>query len=121
MEDMIAYCGLTCHTCLIYLATRQEDKNVQASMRAEIVRLCDEQYGMSYTLQDITDCDGCRVDGARLFSACKNCPIRDCASGKGLENCAYCDEYACARLEAFFDTDASARSRLEAIRSQRTA
>jgi hypothetical protein len=117
MTEIVAYCGLTCQTCPIYLATRQENKEEQARMRAEIVRLCKEQYGMNYELEDITDCDGCRTEGERLFSACRNCPIRKCARGKELENCAYCAEFACGKLEAFFSTDPTARIRLEAIRS----
>jgi hypothetical protein len=114
---MIAYCGLSCQTCPIYLATRQEDKTEQASMRVEIARLCREQYGMDYALEDISDCDGCQTDGDRLFSQCKNCFIRNCVRGKQLENCAYCPEYACRKLEAFFPTDPTAKTRLDAIRA----
>jgi len=53
MTEIVAYCGLTCQTCPIYLATRQENKEEQARMRAEIVQLCKEQYGMNYELEDI--------------------------------------------------------------------
>jgi hypothetical protein len=95
MAEIIAYCGLACHTCPIYLATRQENKDEQRRMRAEISRLLKEQYGMNYQPEEITDCDGCRTDGVRLFSGCMNCLIRKCAREKGLENCAYCTEYAC--------------------------
>jgi hypothetical protein len=116
MTEILAYCGLICSTCPIYLATRQADKDEQIKMRGEIARLCREQYRMDYAPEDITDCDGCPVDGARLFSACTNCSIRKCAWEKGLVNCAYCVEYACERLEAFFATDPSARTRLDAIR-----
>jgi hypothetical protein len=98
------------------LATRQENKEEQARMRAEIVQLCKEHYGMDYELEDITDCDGCQTEGERLFSACQNCPMRKCAREKELENCAYCLEYPCGKLEAFFRTDPAARRRLDAIR-----
>ena len=114
----MAYCGLTCSTCPIYLATRQEDPGEQARMRDEILRLCQEQYGLSYTFEDITDCDGCHSEGKRLFSACQACPIRNCAREKKLENCAVCPEYACEKLESFFVSEPDARSRLEAIRSK---
>ena len=114
---MIAYCGLSCQTCPIYLATRQEDKEEQARMRVEIVRLCKEQYGMGLKLEDISDCDGCQSDGERLFSQCKNCLIRQCAREKKLENCAYCAEYPCGNLETFFRTEPIAKARLDAIRT----
>ena len=117
MTEMVAYCGLTCQTCPILLATRQENREEQARMRAEIARLCKEHYGMDYTPEDITDCDGCRTEGGRLFSASTNCAIRKCAREKGLENCAYCPEYACSKLEAFFRTETAARTRLDKIRS----
>jgi hypothetical protein len=117
MTELVAYCGLTCQTCPIYLATRQENKEEQARMRAEIVQLCKEHYGLKYELDDITDCDGCRTEGGRLLSACKKCPVRKCAKQKGLENCAYCTEYACVQLEAFFGTEPTARVRLDEIRS----
>ncbi len=48
MTGMIVYCGLSCQTCPIYLATRQENKEEQTRMRVEIAQLCKEQYGMDY-------------------------------------------------------------------------
>ena len=116
MGEVIAYCGLACQTCPIYLATREEDEGAQERMRAEIAQLCREQYGMAYGPEDITDCDGCWTDGGRLFSACKDCGIRNCARQRGLESCAFCDEYICERLEAFFASEPSARTRLDEIR-----
>jgi len=116
MTEMVAYCGLTCQTCPIYLATRQENKEEKIRMRSEIVKLCKEHYGINYKLEDITDCDGCRTEGGRLFSACEKCSIRKCAREKELENCAYCAEYACERLETFFGTDPATKTRLDDIR-----
>ena len=116
MTELIAYCGLTCQACPIYLATRQENAEEQASMRAEIARLCRQNYGMDYASADITDCDGCRTEGGRLFSGCSKCPVRNCAREKGLENCAYCAEYACEQLEKHFKSDPTAKTRLDEIR-----
>jgi len=115
-QGMLAYCGLNCQTCPIYLATRQEDLVEQSRMRAEIARLCKEHYGLDYAMKDITDCDGCHTEGMPLFSACQNCPIRNCAREKQLENCAVCPDYACEKLERFFVSEPSVRKRLEAIR-----
>jgi len=86
-------------------------------MRAEIVKQCQEHYGTTYKLNDITDCDGCKTEGKRLFSSSRNCLIRKCARKKRLENCASCALYACDKLDAFFKTDPAARKRLDAIRS----
>lgn len=116
MTAIIAYCGLTCQTCPIYLATRQENKEEQSRMKDEIIKLCKDHYGINYNLEDITDCGGCQTEGERLFSSSKNCPIRKCARERELENCAYCTEYACGKLEAFFKTNPTAKARLDAVR-----
>jgi hypothetical protein len=116
MTEILAYCGLTCQRCPIYLATRQENKEVQASIRAEVVNQCKEHYGIQYQHEDITDCDGCRTDGDRLFSASRNCPIRTCARKRKLENCAHCTDYICEKLETFFKKEADAKTRLDSIR-----
>ncbi len=112
---MLAYCGLVCDTCPIYLATRTANKEEQARMRVEIARLCKEQYGMNSEPADITDCDGCHTVQGRLFSACQSCAIRNCAKQKRFENCAYCSEYACENLEAFFAKEPAAKTRLDEI------
>ncbi len=119
MSEQVSYCGLICRTCPISLATREKDRKEQVRMRAEIARQCNEHYGTSYTSEDITDCDGCRAEGGRLFSPSQNCAIRICAKQKGIENCAHCDEYACGKLEEFFAKDPSAKKRLDEIRSNR--
>ena len=117
MEEILAYCGLTCHGCPIYLTTREENGEKKEKMRAEIARICKEQYGVEYKPEDITDCDGCRTEGGRLFSGSKKCQIRKCASQKGVENCAHCNEYACEKLKEFFATEPDARERLDEIRN----
>ncbi len=115
MSGMMAYCGLECQACPIHVATRVENKGKQARLRAKIAQLAKEQYGMPYEPEDITDCDGCRAEG-RLFSGCIHCPIRNCAKPKGIENCAYCADYACEKLAAFFDRDPAAKMRLDEIK-----
>lgn len=116
MNEAMAYCGLICKTCPIYLVTREKNKVEQDRMRDEIVRICKEKYGLAYKREDITECDGCRTEGGRLFLACPTCFIRNCAKQKGLENCAYCREYACESLKALFATEPAARTRLDEMR-----
>ncbi|HYK89715.1 MAG TPA: DUF3795 domain-containing protein [Acidobacteriota bacterium] len=116
MSGLIAYCGLNCRTCQIYLATRVSDKEQQIRMKTDIARLCREHYGLEYEPEDITDCDGC-AQGGRLFSGCSVCLIRKCAVEKSVENCAYCDEYVCANLAAHFSSEPTAKTRLDEIRS----
>ncbi|KPL23830.1 MAG: hypothetical protein AMJ75_05245 [Phycisphaerae bacterium SM1_79] len=116
MDEKMAYCGLTCHTCPIYLATREKDEEKKYKMRVEIAEQVKKRYGQECKPEDVTDCDGCKTEGGRLLSGSKKCQIRKCASQKGVENCAHCDKYACEKLEKFFTTDPEARKRLDVIK-----
>jgi hypothetical protein len=117
MDEVISYCGLICHSCPIYLATREQDAKKKHEMRVEIARQIKKHYGQDCKPEDVNDCDGCKKEGARLFSGSTKCQIRMCARQKSLENCAHCDEYACEKLEKLFVTDIEAKSRLDVIRS----
>lgn len=117
MDEMISCCGLDCRGCAIYLATREKNDEKRHKMRVEIAQQIKEHYGEEYKPEDVTDCDGCRTEGGRLFSGSKNCHMRKCAGQKHIENCAYCDEYSCQKLEELFATDPQARKRLDKIRS----
>jgi len=117
MDEAVSYCGLVCRSCPIYLATREQDPKKKCQMRAEIARKINDLYKEDLKADDVTDCDGCKAESGRLFSPSKKCQIRSCAGKKGIENCAHCSQYACARLEKLFATDAGARERLDAIRS----
>ena len=116
MDGQIAYCGLLCEGCAIYLATREEDDGKRHEMRVDVAQQIKKLYGQECTAEDVTDCDGCK-SGARLFSGCERCEIRKCARQKGFENCAHCSEYACDKLEGLFATDPEAKKRLDKIRS----
>jgi len=118
MDETIVYCGLVCEGCGIYLATREKDPDKQKKMRIEIVRILKEEFGQEERPEDITDCDGCKMENGRLFSGCKNCEIRKCAREKSIENCAHCNEYACERLDRFFTTYPEAKLRLDVVRSE---
>jgi hypothetical protein len=117
MGENLAYCGLICQTCQIYLATREPDKEKQYKMRVDIAKEIKKYYGEETKPEDVRDCDGCKTEGGRLF--CNNdCSMRVCAIEKGIESCAYCDDYPCQDLEKLFTTDPGARERLDKIRSK---
>lgn len=110
---MIAYCGLSCDTCSIHLATLEQDPSRQQAMRESIAKICSEKYGMNLQAAEVNDCDGCRATAGRLFSGCLTCKVRECASRKKIINCAYCNDYACTDLKAIFKLDPEAQARLE--------
>ncbi len=119
MATMIAYCGLTCDTCPIHLATFEQDKSRQRALRESIAEQCSKLYGMNLQPEDITDCDGCRANTGRIFSGCLNCDIRKCASKKNIVSCVFCNDYACETLEKHFSLDPDAKIRLEEIRQKK--
>jgi hypothetical protein len=118
MEKMIAFCGLACDSCPILLATLEKDIDRQTRMRIGIAEQISKIYGTTPKPEIISDCDGCKKINARLFTGCTGCQIRKCAIEKNLENCAYCSDFACDKLERHYVYDPGSRSRLEEIRKQ---
>ena len=107
MEKMLGRCGYRCDLC----AARSDDPAV----RQKLVQGWRKYLGhQMYTAQNVR-CDGCMNDG-RL--ADKNCPIRPCAIQKGVENCAYCDEFPCEKLEEFICSRQGFLARLGKIPEQ---
>jgi len=115
---MSAYCGLACDSCPIHLATLEPDRLKQLAMRADVVRICAEKYGMRLEIHDVSDCDGCRA-GGRTFSGCERCEIRKCAVSRHVDSCAFCTDYACDKLQGHFKSDPESRVRLDARRTNR--
>lgn len=119
LNEMIGFCGLDCSACPIHLAAFEKNEDKKQLVRIDMARAILEHYGLNVSPADITDCDGCRSESGRIFSRCSTCEIRKCATGKNLESCAFCSEYACTKLSKFFAADEGARTRLELIRRSR--
>ncbi|MCK4527151.1 DUF3795 domain-containing protein [candidate division WOR-3 bacterium] len=113
MDEMIAFCGLTCSKCPALLATQKDDNNE----RKKVAEFWSKEFNQEIKVEDI-NCDGCLVENGRLFNYCKICKIRKCGLEKGVENCAYCNDYACEELNKFFDMAPEAKQNLEEIRKQ---
>lgn len=76
---MIAFCGLNCHECGAFLATKENDDKKRAKVAQEWSKL----FKIEIKPEDI-NCDGCLSDGGRLFNYCKVCEIRKCGKEKGV-------------------------------------
>jgi hypothetical protein len=88
MEKMIGYCGYNCHLC----AARSDDP----ALRQRMVDGWRKFFGHQHYTAENVRCDGCLSDG-RL--ADKSCKARPCAREKGVESCAYCDEFPCDKVK----------------------
>ena len=112
MQEMIAYCGLVCTGCPVFLATQSNDDEARKKV---VEQWSSEQYPLK--VEDI-NCDGCSSAGQRHIKFCSECEVRACGIEKKVDNCAYCDDFACDKLEKLWGMISSkeARGRLEEIR-----
>ncbi|HYE11292.1 MAG TPA: DUF3795 domain-containing protein [Patescibacteria group bacterium] len=97
MERIIAYCGLICNECPVFLATRENDLQKK-------VELANQYTSDTYQVipADI-NCSGCTSSCSQAFKFCLECDIRLCGIEKEISNCAYCSEYPCSKLEKPFE------------------
>ncbi|MFN2234859.1 MAG: DUF3795 domain-containing protein [Anaerolineales bacterium] len=116
----LAYCGLNCAECPVFIATITNDTELKQRTADEWGKNYSEYIGKKELTVEDMNCHGCQsVDGIR-FVGCENCPIRKCSSGKNLTTCADCTEYTiCAMLNGFFTTASQAKENLERIRAQK--
>lgn len=112
LKEMIAVCGLDCSKCGAFLATKENNDQKRAEVAQEWSRL----FKGEIKPEDI-NCDGCHSDGGRLLNYCKVCEIRECGKEKGLENCGYCGEYPCHKLDFIFSSAPDAKNRPDKINS----
>ena len=94
---MQAYCGLVCTECGAYIAKRTNDDN----LRKKTANLWSAP-GFPVTADEI-NCDGCKAVEGILFKHCEMCEVKSCASSKGIETCAHCNDYPCSKLLALWD------------------
>lgn len=111
MEKMIAYCGITCTDCGAFIATQNDDD----AKRKEVAEQWAKQFNVDIKPEDI-NCDGCLTDTGKVFNYCNICEVRKCGVERGVVNCAYCDDYACDKLEKFFQMAPMFRAVLDEIR-----
>jgi hypothetical protein len=94
------------------LATRDNDD----VKRREVAESWSTEHGVKLTPDDI-NCEGCLTEVGIIFSHCEVCEIRRCGKDQAVENCAYCGEYICDKLENFLVMVPDAKKRLDEIRA----
>ena len=109
MGEMIAYCGLKCHECPLYIATKANDKE-----RIEELSRKYSTEEQAYAPGDLW-CDGCIEKDGRLFAWCRDCRIWLCATEKHVVNCAHCGEFPCEIIEK---DPSDAKGRLIALKKE---
>jgi hypothetical protein len=109
---LIAPCGLDCAQCEAYIYTQANDLE---KLEALVARWRVEYNAPDMTIASAT-CDGCLSASGRHGGYCSACQVRACAVEKSLTTCAECDQYACEKLEGFFQMAPHAKENLELLR-----
>ncbi len=110
--SMIAYCGLDCSECPVYMATLSGYKYSRKKIALEWSQI----FNSKISADDI-NCRGCRSKTGIYFSHCYECSIRLCALNRSIETCADCSEYPCVDLKEFFELTPQSRRNLERCRN----
>lgn len=106
----MAYCGLLCEECPVYLASQSNDE-VQRERLAKMYSV----PGCSFTKEDIV-CEGCHATSSNKSKMCKDCPMRNCARNKGVKHCAACGKYPCKIVEQYLPPESEKRKRLDKLK-----
>ncbi len=97
-----------CSECGAYLATKHRDEALRKKTAAEWSKI----YGVDVEPESVC-CVGCIVSDGPHFQHCSECEIRACGQQKNVANCGRCPEYACERINGFFNLVPAARSVLD--------
>ena len=112
MDKIIGVCGITCTDCPAYKATQADDD----AERTRVAKMWSKEYGADIKPEGI-NCDGCTVLDGRHIGHCGQCEIRACGLGRKVPSCAHCAEYACEKLDKFFEMVPQARETLDGIKA----
>ena len=112
MKPLVACCGLTCTLCDAYIAKRKDDDE----LRRRVAEKWSKVINAEIRIEQV-NCDGCTSEGERFFF-CQSCEKRNCCMERHLENCAYCPDYPCKKLNGVFEAVPGAKTTLDEIRKQ---
>jgi len=93
VSKLISFCGINCLECPAYIAKRTDDNKLREKA-AKAWSGPERQLA----LEEI-NCDGCISFDQEQFNFCQDCQVRNCGIEKEVENCAYCGDYSCEKLE----------------------
>ena len=89
----MAFCGLDCSDCAVYVATKTGDDALRQAYAAHESARWKIQIEPSRL-----NCHGCK-DLQPKSGFCATCEVRQCAMERKLENCASCNDFPCAKLD----------------------
>ena len=121
MQEELAYCGINCEKCPVFIAMANNDNELRQKTALEwngIYRDYMETQGMEELKPQDMNCKGCRIEESH-FQGCMSCPIRKCCQDKELTTCAACTGFeTCDMLKGFYSNilHRQAKDNLDRIR-----
>ena len=94
MKEPICYYGHDCARCLTYLATINNNDDLQKQSQ----EFYKTELGVNISLEDI-HCLGGRSED--IFYLCKECPFIKCCKEHGIEMCSDCPKYPCNNIKEY--------------------
>jgi len=93
MKEKMCFCGYRCELCPAYKDNISSDEDRQRTSDGWF-----RYYGFRIPAEQIY-CDGCSADGSSSPRRIDpECEVRACAMGRGLCNCAHCEDFICEKL-----------------------
>ena len=107
----LAYCGLNCDECPVYLASISQNADEQ-------VRLAKEYSTVTckFSKADMY-CLGCHSE-VISEKMCGGCEIRKCGAEKSCKNCAECNDFPCPILEKYLGENSEGLNKLKQIAAE---
>lgn len=104
----LAYCGLNCTKCSVYLASIKKDTSEQSRLAKEY-----STATCIFSKEDIF-CLGCQSKNFSM-KICGGCEIRNCCIEKTCTNCAECNEFPCLMLEKYLGNNPDSLDNLKQL------
>jgi hypothetical protein len=99
------YCGLYCRNCAVKVKVEPAAKALYDEMKSagfeDVIAYIPGGEGFWSFLKGMTDdgmCISCRDGGGN-----PGCAVRICATEKGVEMCAFCEDYPCGKFDDFLN------------------
>ncbi|MCB6202672.1 DUF3795 domain-containing protein [Extibacter muris] len=104
----LAYCGLNCNECPVYLAS------ISKNIEKQIILAKEYSTDTRKFSKDDMFCLGCHSD-TLSDKMCEGCEIRKCGIEKTSGSCAACAEFPCSILETYLGVNSDSLNNLKQL------
>lgn len=109
MGKIIAFCGLICWECPVYIATKTDNEESKEKLAKEY-----STDSFKFEKDDMT-CTGCHSTEGVNEKMCVECPMRKCGMEKKITHCTECNEYPCQHIVGYVPAGSENRRTLNRL------